>query len=182
MSSSICRSRSSCCSPSTPAATPASSRLLDAVVRQGAVESFLVEALKNSLIIATTSALLAAIFGTVAALGLQRSACGHGPSSTRCSAPRSSFPASSSASRRWSHWSQLFAVVNPLLAALWPGRPAAAPGARLRLDDRRPRPVLDGAGGDDRRRAARQPGPQPGRGSSDLYATPLTHSARSCCR
>ena len=42
------------------------------MVRQGAVQHFPVEALQNSLIVALASAALAAIFGTMAALGMER--------------------------------------------------------------------------------------------------------------
>ncbi|CDX44037.1 putrescine transporter subunit: membrane component of ABC superfamily [Mesorhizobium sp. SOD10] len=81
---------------------------------------FLVEALKNSLFIATTSALLAAFCGTAAALGLQRVG-------TRT---RALFDALLGAAivvpgvvigiSTLVALVQLFAVVNPFLASLWP--------------------------------------------------------------
>ena len=63
---------------------------------------FLTEALKNSLFVATFSALLAAISGTAAALGLTRVA----PErySTHCWALRSLFQGLSSGSLLWSPW------------------------------------------------------------------------------
>ena len=83
--------------------------------------AFLVEALKNSLYIATTSAALAALFGTAAALGLARV----GPRT------RSIFDALLGAAivvpgvvigiSTLVALVQLFAVVNPVLASLWPG-------------------------------------------------------------
>lgn len=68
--------------------------------------TFLMEALQNSLTIAFTSAGLAAIFGTMAAIGMERLGAGRERSSMGCSLRRSSFPASSSALRRWWRWSR----------------------------------------------------------------------------
>ncbi|MFE0013456.1 ABC transporter permease [Mesorhizobium sp. NPDC059054] len=82
---------------------------------------FLVEALKNSLFIATTSAFLAAVIGTAAALGLARV-------SPRI---RAAFDALLGAAivvpgvvigiSTLVALVQLFDVVNPMLASIWPG-------------------------------------------------------------
>lgn len=83
--------------------------------------AFLMEALFNSLVIALTSAGLAAIFGTMAALGLQRL----GPRT------RSLFDGLFAAAivvpgvvigiATLVALVEVFAVVNPVLASLWPG-------------------------------------------------------------
>ena len=69
-SSSTRRSPSSCCSPSTPGAAPATSPASRCNGTQRAAGNrFVKEALVNSLIIAAASSALAAVFGTAAALG-----------------------------------------------------------------------------------------------------------------
>ncbi|KQT69898.1 MULTISPECIES: ABC transporter permease [unclassified Aureimonas] len=83
--------------------------------------AFLMEALLNSLVIALTSAGLAAVFGTMAALGLQRL----GPKA------RSLFDGLFAAAivvpgvvigiATLVALVEVFALVNPVLAALWPG-------------------------------------------------------------
>lgn len=83
--------------------------------------AFLMEALVNSLVIALTSATLAAIFGTMAALGLQRL----GPRA------RSVFDGLFAAAivvpgvvigiATLVALVEVFAVLNPVLASLWPG-------------------------------------------------------------
>ncbi|CAM5763443.1 putrescine ABC transporter permease PotI [Labrys miyagiensis] len=82
---------------------------------------FLVEALQNSLIVASTSAILATVFGTAAALGLARVG----------SRTRAVFDALFGAAivvpgvvigiATLVALVQLFAIVNPVLAAIWPG-------------------------------------------------------------
>ena len=69
---------------------------------------------------------------------------------------------------------EVFSFLNPVLGVSMAGRKSAEAWPRLRLDHRRARPVFDGIGDDDRRGAHRQPRPRHGRGSNDLYATPLT--------
>ena len=125
---------------------------------------FLVEALQNSLIIATTSALLAAVFGTAAALGLARVGA----------RTRAVFDALLGAAIVVPGVVIGIATLVALVAAVRrrqpvprlavAGRRAAAADARLWLDHRRARPFFDGAGGDDRAHPAGQPRPQPGRG------------------
>ena len=62
-------------------------------------------------------------------------------------------------------------------------RPPTTVRARLRLDHRRPRAVLDGAGDDDRQGAHRQPRPRHRRGvERPLRDAARPPSARSCCR
>ncbi|TIV77443.1 MAG: ABC transporter permease, partial [Mesorhizobium sp.] len=82
---------------------------------------FLVEALKNSLFIATTSALLAAVAGTAAALGLQRvgartRAVFDGLLGAAIVVPGVVIGISTLVALV-----QLFGVVNPFVAELWPG-------------------------------------------------------------
>ncbi|RWC83400.1 MAG: ABC transporter permease [Mesorhizobium sp.] len=80
---------------------------------------FLVEALKNSLFIATTSALLAAVFGTAAALGLARVGVRtvfDGLLGAAIVVPGVVIGISTLVALV-----QLFAVVNPFLASVWPG-------------------------------------------------------------
>lgn len=84
---------------------------------------FLVEALKNSLVVATSSAAAAAVFGTMAAIGLERL----GPR------VRAVFDALFAAAivvpgvvigiATLVALVQVIAVVNPMLAAIWPGDP-----------------------------------------------------------
>ena len=58
----------------------------------------------------------------------------------------------------------VFSFINPALGRGLAGRKATAARPRLWLDHRRARPVLDGAGDDDRQGAHRQPRPRHRRG------------------
>ena len=70
---SICRSSSSCCSPSMPGAMRARSPAFRSQwYGQALSNTFLVEALTNSVIVASRAPMLAAVIGTAAALGLER--------------------------------------------------------------------------------------------------------------
>ena len=117
---------------------------------------FLIEALQNSLIVAFVSAALAAIFGTMAAVG-------HGAARPRLRAVFDGLfaaaivvPGVVIGIATLVALVELFAILNPALAAIWPGEAAAA-RPRLRLDHRRSRPVRAGAGDDDRAGAHRRP-------------------------
>jgi spermidine/putrescine transport system permease protein len=81
---------------------------------------FLVEALKNSLFIATTSALLAAVFGTAAALGLGRVSVRTRAVFDALLGAAIVVPGVVIGISTLVALVQLFAVVNPFLASIWP--------------------------------------------------------------
>jgi spermidine/putrescine transport system permease protein len=82
---------------------------------------FLVEALKNSLFIATTSAFLAAVFGTTAALGLARVGIRTRTVFDALLGAAIVVPGVVIGISTLVALVQLFAVVNPFLTSIWPG-------------------------------------------------------------
>ncbi len=110
---------------------------------------FVLEALWTSLIVALSSAVLATLIGTMAALALQRVRGWLRVDIRRPHLRRASWcRASSSASRPSIALVTIFDASNPALAALWPaamGQPPQA-GAGSGLDDRRAHPVHHGPG------------------------------------
>ena len=83
--------------------------------------TFLMEALQNSLIIAFTSAALAAIFGTMAAIGLERLSSGMRAVFDGLFAAAIVVPGVVIGIATLVALVEVFGIINPLIAAVWPG-------------------------------------------------------------
>ena len=150
---------------------------------------FVLEALRTSLIVALSSAVLATLFGTMAALGLQRVTAAGRDHIRRADLRGADDPGHRHRHRDAVALVTVFDVLNPAAGgpvAGGPG-PAAAAGAGAGLADCRAHPVHHGPGRADRPRSAGRHGPFAGRGLDGSLCRargpPSDRSpCRSCCR